>query len=141
VRDEYAVLSAPIAPQVWTWYFPRDAAVQPGDANFKASARVTATSGSNMAAFLGREGYRMEGETRSPEQLVVMLRAGRVDAVLANSVTFDEALRGLGQSPQSFASRVERSEPLGVYFGRHFLQRQPGFLESFNTHVPFCAVR
>lgn len=140
-RDTYAEFSLPIAPQVWTWYFPRGAALQPGSSDFKSKARVSATSGSNMATFLSRQGYRIEGEARGLEQLVVMLRAGRVDAVLANALTFQATLEAIGQSAHSFDSRAERSEPLGVYFGRHFLARQPGFLENFNAHVPACAGR
>jgi len=140
-RDEYAVFSTPIAPQVWAWYFPRGTSLRPGDAAFKATAKVSATSGSNMASWLARSGYRMDGETRTLEQLVTMLRARRVDAVLANALTFDEAVRSLGQSPQTFESHVERSEPLGVYFGRQFLDRRPGFLEAFNDNAPPCTGR
>lgn len=140
-RDEYAVFSLPIAPQVWTWYFPRGAPLRPDDPAFKTTARIGATSGSNMAAWLARDGYRVEDDVRSMEQLVAMLRARRVDAVLANAITFEEAMRALGQSPETFESRAERSEPLGVYFGRHLLARQPGFLEAFNRHVPPCTGR
>lgn len=140
-RDEYAVFSLPIAPQVWTWYFPRGASPQPGDPGFKAAAVVGTTAGSNIASWLARDGYRVEDDIRTLEQLVAMLRARRVDAVLANALTFEEAVRALGQSPGTFESRAERSEPLGVYFGRHFLARNPGFLEGFNRNVPPCTGR
>lgn len=140
-RDEYAVFSVPIAPQVWTWYFPRGASMRPDDPAFKATARIGATAGSNMAAWLARDGYLVEDDIRSMAQLVAMLRARRVDAVLANALTFAEAMRAIGQSPDTFESRVERSEPLGVYFGRHLLSRRPGVLEAFNRHVPPCTGR
>lgn len=140
-RDVHAVLSAPIAPQTWTWYFLPATTLRPGEAAFPQQARVTATRGSNMAHWLRGRGYRLESEPRTPAQLVEMLVAGRVDAVLANPLSFAAAIHDTAVGTTRFASRVERDQPLGVYFSRRFLAAEAGFMAAFNREVPACAVR
>lgn len=137
-RDRFAVMSAPIAPQQWTWYFRPDASIRPTDRAFRGQARVTATSGSNMAAWLRQREYRVQPEPRSADQLIWMLERGRVDAVLSNSLVFRSSLARTKTSPDRFLSETERDKPLGVYFVRGFLERNPDLLESFNRQLPAC---
>lgn len=138
-RDQFATLSAPIAPQVWTWFYRRDGTITPDQAGFKAAARVTATLGSNMATWLRDSGFRVQDEPRTTEQLLQMLERGYVDAVLANNVAFEQSLEEAGLSAGTFLARPERDQPLGVYFANRFLDAHPGFLERFDAEVPACA--
>ena len=137
-RDAYATLSAPIAPQQWTWYYAEGAELVPGDAAFKNTARVTATSGSNMAGWLHQSGYNVQDEPRGTDQLVKMLERGHVDAVLANPLAFEAALESTGVPVDRFLRHVEREQPLGVYFGKDFLARNPDFLSAFNGEIAGC---
>jgi polar amino acid transport system substrate-binding protein len=137
-RDQFATLSTPIAPQVWTWFYRRGSAIAPDDAGFKAAARVTGTFGSNMAAWLRESGFRVQDEPRTTDQLLQMLERGYVDAVLANSVAFELALEAAGRPADTFLSRPERDQPLGVYFANRFLDAHPGFLARFDAAVPPC---
>jgi polar amino acid transport system substrate-binding protein len=138
-RDQFATLSTPIAPQLWTWFYGPDSGITPDDAGFKAAARVTATFGSNMATWLRDSGYRVQDEPRTTDQLLQMLERGYVDAVLANSVAFELSLEAAGRPADAFLSRPERDQPLGVYFANRFLAAHPGFLARFDAEVPPCA--
>jgi polar amino acid transport system substrate-binding protein len=131
-RDRYARLSVTIAPQVWRWHW---LSKYPPVLTDKGP-RVAAVAGSRMNAWLVENGYVNTEAVEDMASAVALLRAGRVEAVLASEQAFASAASA--HPAATFASAVHSDRPLGVYFGHGFLQRHPGFLERFNQAVPAC---
>lgn len=133
-RDAYAELSETFIPQVWGWYSMADKTV---DASSKAT-RVGVLAGSSMEQWLEKNGYTAMQKVQSSEALVKMLQTGRIDAVLANEIAFKEAVASSGAAEGAFKGVEHSNRPLGVYFGKAFLAKNPGFLTAFNGAVKSC---
>ncbi|MDW5416304.1 transporter substrate-binding domain-containing protein [Iodobacter sp. CM08] len=139
-RDRYATLSQMIAPQQWRWYFRSESLAKPLSEEFRLSATVGAYFGSNMLTWLKNAGYRIYATPPAHDQLLKMLLAGRVDAVLASDLAMNEAIH-LAHVEQKVRSELQEDKPLGVYFSHHLLKEEPDFLSRFNAQLPSCRVK
>lgn len=136
-RDNYATLSAIIAPQEWRWYLLRDNPLDPASEDFRTHARVSAYIGTNMLSWLQLNDYTVETAPARQEQLLELLKLKRVDAVLANNLVMEKILRDSGQQ-SVVRSVLQEDKPLGVYFSKRYLTEHPDLLASFNAQVPEC---
>jgi polar amino acid transport system substrate-binding protein len=136
-RDAFAVQSATIADQQWRWYLLADNPVDPSTTRFRKRASVSSFIGANMLDWLIDNDYRVASPPRDTEGLLKMLQAKRVDAILANNKVMDNLLQQQGLD-NSIRSVLLQDKPLGVYFSKTFLAKQPGFLDQFNSHVAAC---
>ncbi len=136
-RDSYAEQTATIAPQQWRWYLLSSNAADPLSPEFRATALVGSFVGANMLDWLRERGYRAVATPPTTAGLLKMLRAGRVDAILANNLVMERLIREQGLDGQ-LRSVLQEDRPLGVYFSKAFLAGRPGFLERFNAQLGAC---
>ncbi|AZN37407.1 substrate-binding periplasmic protein [Iodobacter ciconiae] len=136
-RDRYATLSQVIAPQQWRWYFLAENTAKPLSEEFRQSATVGAYFGSNMLTWLKSSGYRIYATPPAHDQLLKMLLAGRVGAVLASDLAMYEAIY-VAHAEHQVRSELQEDKPLGVYFSHRFLKEDPEFLNRFNAELPSC---
>lgn len=134
--DGYAMLSAPLLIEKWYWYAqdPHLLTLPSWDKQL----RIGSVLGSNSLSWLEAKGIAVEQKVPRLEQLVEMLRHGRINMLLADSA----AMHGtLAQVPnqQPLHQRFLRYSPLGVYFSRAFLDAHPDFLKAFNRQLEDCA--
>jgi polar amino acid transport system substrate-binding protein len=139
-RDRYATLSQTIAPQQWHWYFRTDSTAKPLSEEFRQSATVGAYFGSNMLTWLKASEYRIFATPPGHDQLLKMLLAGRVGAVLASDLAMNEVIHA-ARAESKIRSELQEDKPLGVYFGHRFLKEEPEFLARFNAELPACRVK
>ncbi|WP_341303632.1 transporter substrate-binding domain-containing protein [Pseudomonas sp. TMP25] len=136
-RDAFAVSSAVIAEQQWRWYLLTGNPTDPLSAGFRENGQVSSFIGANMLDWLGENGYRVAVPPRDTIGLLNMLRAGRIEAILANNLVMDkliseQALEG------TLRSVLQQNKPLGIYFSKKFIVGNPGFLQRFNNEVEPC---
>lgn len=137
-RDAYAVLSSTIAPQEWRWYLMKESALDPRSAGFKKSARTSSFHGANMKYWLIENGYKTDGNPPQSRNLLVMLQKGRVDAILANRLVMEQLLAESGAT-ETVKSYPALNKPLGIYFSKTFLSRQPpDYLTRWNQAIVRC---
>lgn len=137
-RDRFAILSETVAPQQWRWYLPADSTVDPTSADFRSQSTVGAYLGSNMQSWLKQTGYSIYAVPYTHDQLLRVLLAGRVQAVLASDLAMQEAIAKAG-AEQRVRSVLQQDKPMGVYFSLQFLAgASPDFLPRFNTEVSSC---
>jgi len=136
-RDAYGVQSAIIADQQWRWYLMAGNPADPLTAEFRDKATVGSFIGANMLDWLRERGFRVEATPPTTEALLKMLRAGRIDAILANNLVMEQLIREQGLEGR-LRSVLQEDKPLGVYFSKAFVARNPGFLERFNEQVAPC---
>ena len=136
-RDGYAVMSAIIADQEWRWYLRSDNPADPTSSSFTQQARVGSFIGGNMLDWLDSKGYKVVASPVNTEQLLMMLMARRIDAILANNLVMSELIEKQSLRGQ-LRSIHQESKPLGVYFSNRFLHKNPDFLLKFNQAVPDC---
>jgi len=136
-RDAYAIQSTIIAEQQWRWYLMADNPIDPLSAGFIKHGQVSSFIGANMLDWLGENGYRVAVPPRDTAGLLKMLRAGRVDAILANNLVMDKLILEQGLEG-TLRSVLLQDKPLGVYFSKVFVARHPAFLQRFNTEVELC---
>jgi hypothetical protein len=130
-------LSLPLALERWVWVTISGA--RPTRFDTGADRRVAAVLGSNQLKWLEKQGQDVNGVARSAVQLLRMLAAGRVDAVLVDEAELRSAWQEAMVDPSALTVSFQRYAPLGVYFANSFLDANPGFLERFNQEIAHCA--
>lgn len=136
-RDAYAVRSADIADQSWTWYYLKSNLMKPDNAQFFDQGRVAGTVGANITTWLQTEGYNVTAQAPSAENLIKMLLTDRFDAFMGNELVVDRELAG-NPNLSKITKFVQRKMPVGVYFSNKFLNQQHGFLASFDSSLSEC---
>ncbi len=136
-RDEFAVMSDVVADQKWNWYLRKENPLSPDDPLFKETATVGGFIGANMLSWMQENNYNITATPSNTEQLLKMLLAGRVDAVLANNHVMDALLLRYGVK-DDVKVYLNQDKPLYVYFAKSFLTANPGFLDAFNTALGAC---
>jgi polar amino acid transport system substrate-binding protein len=137
-RESWAVMSAIIAPQQWHWYLLKDSALDPKSSGFKQQASVTSFVGANMHSWLRENGYRIEANPFTNQQLLDMLLSKRLDAILANQLVM-ESLLAENHATGKIRSVLEQDKPLGIYFGKAFLAKAgTNFLPRLNRAIQDC---
>ncbi len=137
-RLEWAEPSKVIADQKWIWYLPAHSKRDPLSPEFKASARVGAHFGSNRLKMLETENYNVVLKPQTDELLLLAFKLGRADAILGGDLAIAAAMKEHGIDPKTFRTVVAQDSPLHAYFGKQFLQAEPGFLKRFDSFVPGC---
>jgi ABC-type amino acid transport substrate-binding protein len=134
--DGYAQLSAPLLTEKWYWYaLEAQVLTRP---IWDRELRIGSVLGSNSLTWLEARGIPVVQKVPRQEQLIELLRRGRIDLFLADGNAMRSALAQLSLS-QPLQQRFVRYAPLGVYFAHDFLQQHPDFLSAFNRRVEDCA--
>lgn len=124
--DRVAFRSHPISLEKWSLVSRAD---EPAPEN----PRIGAVIGSNEESWLRQQGQDIFLTVRTADQLIALLKRGRIDQALMDQRVL-ESLHNAG----GLASRFLRYEPLHVYFGSRFFSRNPGFVDEFDRNIPFC---
>lgn len=137
-RDRFATLSATIADQNWTWFFLKSNPQDPTRPSFRKQALVSSWHGANMQGWLQDNGYQtLLAPPTDADGLLEQLLDGEIDAALDNEQAMIARLTAAGHIDH-VTMTLNQSKPLGVYFGHHFLAKDPDFLATFNRHVVPC---
>ena len=93
-----------------------------------------------MLNWLKDEGYTVLASPHTHDQLLRMLLNNRVQAVLASDLAMNTATQVLALvDARHVVSVLERDNPMGVYFGKHFLAQEGGqFMPKFNAAIAAC---
>jgi ABC-type amino acid transport substrate-binding protein len=143
-RDNYAEISSVFIPQIRKFYFlkkyfPAKLSVYSTD-YIKESFTVGARFSSNAMNYLKTNNYNIGAEHLSETVLMRMLDAGRMDAILENSLVFALMVKNQDRSMDEFLSVEVGKKNMGVYFSKIFLDKYPNFLTLFNENIPPCSL-
>ena len=137
-RESWAVMSAIIAPQQWRWFLRKDSPLDPKSSGFKQQAGVASFVGANMFTWLRDNGYRVEANPFTNQQLLDMLLSKRLDAILANQLVM-ESLMAENRVSSDIRSVLEQDKPLGIYFSKAYLAKAgPDFLPRLDRAIQDC---
>ena len=137
-RLEWSEPSKVIADQKWIWYLPASSKLDPLSPEFKSVAKVGAHFGSNRLKMLETENYNVVLKPQTDELLLLAFKLGRADAILGGDLAIAAAMKEHGIDPKAFRTVVAQDSPLYAYFGKQFLQAEPGFLKRFDSFVQGC---
>ena len=136
--SDFAVLSAPLALEKWYWYSNADERPRRTNSDEQQSQRIGAVRGSNQVAWLQENGYRIEQQVSSTEQLLKLLQRGRIDAFLADQRTLRTELTRLPLGLRPAHEHFQQYANLGVYFSSRLIAEEPDFLGRFNREIFQC---
>lgn len=135
--NRFAELSSPLALEKWYWY--SNLPVAPRHLlSGQQAARIGGLRGSNQVAWLQEHGVKIAVQVNTTQQLLQLLAAGRIDAFVADQRTLNVELTHLPTDVRPEHAHFLQYSTLGVYFGHHFLQQEPGFLTAFNAQIYHC---
>lgn len=143
-RDSYAQLSRVFIPQIRKFYFlkkylPAEVELYSID-YIKQSFTVGARFSSNAMSYLKIHNFNIGAEHLSKTVLMKMRDAGRMDAVLDNSLVFALMVKNLDRSIDEYLSVEVGKKTWGVYFSKIYLDQHPNFLTLFNDNIPPCSL-
>ena len=136
-RDAFAIRSMAIAPQAWRWYWRRDRQVAVEDRELAVGVQY----GTATEQWLIDNGYTHIHAAATVQEVIKQLESDHVEATQANQLVFDWGMMLAGAKETSLTSQLVRAGSLGVYYGKGFLERHPGFLIRFNAEIPDCRVK
>ena len=137
-RDNYARLSAIIVDQNWSWYLSKGLTLSPNSEEFKNHVKVSSWIGSNSLKWLEENKYNLKQPSKHNRELVKRLLGGRINGVYASNIVFEAALKDLGESLDNLKVVKDQYKPMGVYFSKNYLEKNPGFIEDFNVATKKC---
>lgn len=136
--DAYAEISVPLVVENWYWFWRLD--MQAPD-SWQQGFRLGSILGSQQEKWLEEAGYKVSMTANHLPQLIKMLDKGRIDVILVDREHFFQAVQQSQLSVTQYQSRFFRYMPLGAYFSESFLQKNPGFMQSFNQQANQCSRR
>lgn len=137
-RDKYAQLSSIIVEQNWNWYLSKDITLPPSTEEFKSEVKVSSWIGSKSLKWLKENNYKIMQPSKHNQELVKRLLSGRIDGVYASNIVFEKALKDADKDLTELNIVKGLYKPMGVYFSRKYLEKNPGFMESFNSAYQKC---
>ncbi|WP_179079035.1 ABC transporter substrate-binding protein [Shewanella sp. UCD-KL12] len=137
-RDSYAVHSNTFIEQQWNFYLLKDTTISLDKQAIKQDAKFGSRKHANTTFWLKRNDFKVIYETTRVEELIKLLQAGKIDGIMENKLLFSDAVNRAHLSMSQFKVVPNISKPLGVYFGKIFLQSYPDFLNQFNAHTEAC---
>ena len=137
-RDAYAVRSEPIISVNWVWFTRKDENWDARSTEFKRDAKVAAERGSYYGKWLEQNGYNLVAQPDTHAQMALMLEKNRIDGFLANDLVLFETVGTNVLEQKNFTATTVKSDPLGVYFSKNLIAKNPLFLEEFNSFLAEC---
>ncbi|QYJ88179.1 substrate-binding periplasmic protein [Shewanella halotolerans] len=137
-RDQFAVQSNTFIQQEWNFYYHNKYRIPTSMNSLKSDTLFGARIHSNSAHWLAKNKFRKVKIFPTINELVKLLDARRIDGVMENALLFEEQVRQSHLSMDAFVKRPNMRIDLGVYFGKTFLEKHPGFLARFNRHTEEC---
>lgn len=141
-RDYYAMMSEPFVSVEWLYVVRKNSGITPADPNF--SQRIFATDlASRRLSWLENKVGSSEilGNIVSAEDSVASLNlvmSGFADVNLIDSAELARAIEILEINPGDYQTFVASTFPMGIYFGKAFLEKSPDFLNAFNASMTNC---
>lgn len=133
--SNFATLSTPLVLENWYWFWRADT---PEPATWKEKSRIGVILGGQQESILVNEGYTTFTTANNAQQLVKLLFAERIDALLMDKEEFENLAVQMSVKESEYNSRFFRYQSMGVYFGELFLESHPNFLTTFNSFASSC---
>ncbi len=144
VRDTYATLSTPFIPQTRAFYLLKsnhDFYAETITIDFiKNNLSIGARVNSNALFSIQQKGFSIAITPQRHNQLLRALQLKRMDAVLENTLVFEDLIKNHDLDLSDFHKIVYQEKPMGVYFSNVFLNQNPGFLSVFNEFTYECRI-
>lgn len=129
--DAVGVRSAPIALEKW-YFFSSTPEFDPH------TDRLGVVSGSNEGLWLQENGYQVFLSVSDVEQLLALIRRGRIDGALMDQRLMDSLNSQTGQERLPLHRQFLRYAPLHLYLSERFIDHNPAFVSQFNRSIPEC---
>jgi len=141
-REEFAILSEPLLNIAWLYVIRSDSGLNPNDADFFHSS-FGANIGTARHAWLleqHQDGVfsREIVTTSNSENSLKMLIASRIDVNLENNINLEVQFERSGLDAADFKTFLVKQVPAGIYVGKDFLSRNPGFVSEINAKLERC---
>ena len=137
-RDKYGVFSNKIETSEWTWVkkFGNESDLD----NILDEKKITigVQLNSNLQTWLKSKGYNIIATPSDVESLVNFLDKDRVDVIFLPKKIFLNILDKKGKSPEGYISKIEKTEDLGIYISKKYINSNPGIIDKLNEAIEKC---
>lgn len=137
-RSEYATISDKVADQKWNWYLLKENPLNPEKPEFKKLAKTSALLGSNTQTWLKNNGYVVDANSVELTEVFQFLNNRKIDAVLSTNKAAESAIYSNGGELSDYNIYTLKSNILGVYWSKVFLQKNSEFMDKFNSALGEC---
>jgi len=141
-RDSYATLSDPFFEIEWLYVVRKGSGIFPSNPDFFKNTFSAVDGGSRMKWLkkkMNKIGITKNIiERHNSENVLTLLKIGRVDVNVENNRNLTIALEKTGFDRSEFETFVIKTLNPGVYFSNKLLADEPEFLNQFNAAIKSC---
>lgn len=141
-RDSFALQTSTFIQQNKMFYIKKNNSnfdPKEHDLNYiRENLTVSARASSNGLTSLQKMKYNIIATPQTTAQLLRLLDLKRVDAIIENDEVFDNLLKNKNLSASNYHKILMERKDMGVYFGKHFTESRPKFIEKFNKNIAAC---
>ncbi len=135
-RNVLAEFSEPVLSVQWTWVWLRQRTdLEPGSAQFKQKAQVSAHANSNIHQWLTEHNYQVTPGTADIRGLLSLLQFNRVDAILLPELTINTVMQQQGVDATLYNFKPEVKLPFAIYVSKTYLKKHPQFMQRLNAAI------
>lgn len=135
-RNKNAEFSEPVLMIQWTWVWLKQRTdLDPGSANFKHKAQVSAQTNSNAFRWLKEHLYQVTAGTTDIRGLLNLLKFKRVDAILLPQLTVKTLMEERGIDTALYNFQQEINLPFAIYINKTYLKKHPQFMQRLNAAI------
>ncbi|MDX1676711.1 substrate-binding periplasmic protein [Arsukibacterium sp.] len=135
-RNALAQYSMPLFFTDWSWvWLAKRHDLQPGSADFKNGAIVSAQKNSNIYRWLALHNYQITPGTTDIRGLFNLLDHGRVDAIMLPALTAITLINQDQRNTAQYRIHNHIQLPMGIYISNTYLADHPDFMLKLNQAI------
>lgn len=137
-RDKYGVFSKKIETSEWTWVKKISNESYLDNILDEKKITVGVQLNSNLEIWLKSRGYNVIATPSDVESLVNFLDMERVDVIFLPKKIFLNVLDKKGKSPKGYMTKIEKTEDLGLYISKKYINSNPKVMDKINEAIDKC---
>lgn len=134
-RDQDAQFSAPIAENIWSWFFLANPDTNYSELILDKDLRVSSITNTNTHQWLIKNKYRRVSTTIDITAMLRQIDRERIDAIFIAEHVLKHKLKSLNLNLNAFHIQRQLRKPFGIYVSHRYLEDKPMFMPKLNKEI------
>lgn len=134
-RDTHAKFSAPIAQNVWSWFFIANDKTDYQALIANKDIKVASITNTNTHKWLIKNNYKSVSTTIDITAMLRQIDRSRIDAIFIAEYVLKHKLNALNLNVEAFHIHRQLTKPFGIYVSHDFLKTRPGFMTELDKEI------
>lgn len=134
-RDQDAHFSAPIAENIWSWFFIANKNKDYSTLLENKNIKVASITNTNTHQWLVKNNYSSISATIDITAMLRQIDRDRIDAIFIAENVLLHKLKTMGLNKSAFHIQRQVTKPFGIYVSHTFLKSKPKFMSELDSAI------